>query len=716
MTNAIDASVTLDDVFSVVTGKRVPLAPELAGYLALEIAEAAGAGAGEIDPKSVYVGEEGSVAIVRKGGTGDAETSIRGLLGRLLEASGSQTSAVAAVAKRKTAGGVSALVEELEAALIPVNRSAGRRALARLAREVKRVTQGVGRNASAAPPPMRAPVARGDAPPSPRLPRVPDRQILDEEDAAVTLARDPGAKPSPPPPRPPLAPPLAAPAPRARLPGPGPAAGALPKMPSPSPSPGAAATGVQSTFLETPPSRQGPKLFARSEVDSLLDTFEVSDNDGDKAVARELKAMVGLDPTPPPPDAEAIEKLSPHKPTAAAASAAPADDPVAALLAMTESPSSTEPGSPPARAPAPAPIPAAPPRHADPVDALLAATAAHSAPPPPMPGRPAAQAPSPQPPPAAPAPPPHQPPGPFARSAAPAAAPPPPSAPGSGPRLPAAPDSRRAPTARIPSPDRSTPKKKSGSSAGMVLVLVALLALAAGAAAIWKLKPGLLTGRTPENVALERASAEVARQQALQAAQQKSCRVTLIVSEIPSNAEVLLRMGQSPVDVPRMPVGARLEFVATAEGFAPKRGVVPAAQAWDPGPDGKPRYSLAIQLDKSTAKAGSLDPWPVGEPGTEVGGRGAPGTVQVIANPKGAEIWLLAGVGPEARIEQLPCEQDYEVLLANQSLRKRLAVTAKDIAERAEAPAGTEGAGTKLVKLSAATTDAAPTHSASAKP
>jgi len=36
---ALDASVTLDEVFTVVVQKRVPLAPELAGYLVLEIAE-----------------------------------------------------------------------------------------------------------------------------------------------------------------------------------------------------------------------------------------------------------------------------------------------------------------------------------------------------------------------------------------------------------------------------------------------------------------------------------------------------------------------------------------------------------------------------------------------------------------------------------------------------------------------------------------------------
>src|SRR6185503_20849507 len=70
---------------------------------------------------------------------------------KLLDASGSGTPALTAAAKRKPGNGLPALVEELEAALIPVNRAAGRRALARLARETKRVLMGIGRNASARP-------------------------------------------------------------------------------------------------------------------------------------------------------------------------------------------------------------------------------------------------------------------------------------------------------------------------------------------------------------------------------------------------------------------------------------------------------------------------------------------------------------------------------------------------------------------------------------
>jgi len=87
---ALDSSVTLDEVFAVVVNKRVPLAPELAGYLVLEIAERADPSGGDVDPRSVFVGEEGTVALVkpkREGATGDAEASIRSALARLLEAS-----------------------------------------------------------------------------------------------------------------------------------------------------------------------------------------------------------------------------------------------------------------------------------------------------------------------------------------------------------------------------------------------------------------------------------------------------------------------------------------------------------------------------------------------------------------------------------------------------------------------------------------------------
>jgi hypothetical protein len=174
----------------------------------------------------------------------------------------------------------------------------------------------------------------------------------------------------------------------------------------------------------------------------------------------------------------------------------------------------------------------------------------------------------------------------------------------------------------------------------------------------------------------------------------------LVVTGVPQHAEVLLRAGQAPLDVDKMPVGARLEFVATAEGYAPKRVVVPAGAAWDTGADGKPRFEAAVQLDKSRAKTGA-DPWPPGEPGSEVGGQGPPGTVRVVATPRGAEIWMLAGIGPEARVDQLRCDRELDILVAGPTtFRKRLHVSASDF--QPDEPATTRSkTATRIAHLSA---------------
>ncbi len=171
---AIGSSVTLEEVFAVVGTKRVPLAPELAGYLVLEVAEHADPNGGDVDPRSVFVGDEGTVALVkprRDGATGrrrsiDPRGPRAPARGERLADAGARGREQAQ--ERRQA--CHALAEELEAALIPVNRAAGRRALARLAREVKRVTLGVGRNATAARP---ASSRRTAAPPAPTLLRTP---------------------------------------------------------------------------------------------------------------------------------------------------------------------------------------------------------------------------------------------------------------------------------------------------------------------------------------------------------------------------------------------------------------------------------------------------------------------------------------------------------------------------------------------------------------
>lgn len=213
------------------------------------------------------------------------------------------------------------------------------------------------------------------------------------------------------------------------------------------------------------------------------------------------------------------------------------------------------------------------------------------------------------------------------------------------------------------------------------MLVFALLVVAGGTVAIWKFAPHVFTGKQrplPTAIAPTQPAPPPPK-----------CKVTLLLTEAPTNAEILLRMGQAPVDVERMPIGTRLEFIATAEGYAPRRAVINAESSWDKGPDGKPRIEVPIQLDTSKAKPGSVDPWPPAEPGSQVGGSGAPGTVRVISNVRGAEVWLLAGLGPEARIEQLRCDADIDVLFAGPAgLRRRLRVTDKEIAGLPADPQG----------------------------
>jgi hypothetical protein len=806
--SSLETSVTLEDVFTVVEAKRVPLAPELAGYLSLEIADGTDAGSGDVDPKTVFISEEGTVALVRPKRDsihGDAEASVRSLLTKLLDASGSGTPALSTAARRKPGNGLPALVEELEAALIPVNRAAGRRALARLAREVKRVLLGVGRNASVPPvvkeaapkampharPVLRkkatpqvgahssgqtqpaAPSAQDDAaarsgeapkPPEaakPVLEAAPpeaapekdrekrpavlrrsansfepepatakraneltelassmnavDNSVLgarteSREGSTETPEPEPAAPRAPPlPPAavaqkpPPVPPPPAktsgsSPAPALLKSPPAPPVGAKLPDPQPEPTPGPPAlpdTRLRAVVVADPPQagRETPRVpsadpvfFGRDDVDSLLDSFGVSNQHGDKQMARELKAIAGLSPTPPPPDAKTLAELTKDIGKDLPKRLEPkrdGGDSIEALLALADAsgpmPAITikgAPGSAPQLPEAPPIAPANLPP--SPIFGPTASTAAAGS----VPGAPAA----------------------LRQSAVDASASQTPRAADSSrnvAKLDAPPLDRpkarladkEKPKAELQQPPttkrhRPTDKRPRAPRTGMAMLVFALLVLAGGTVAIWKFAPHVFTGKKKPPATASTPSPIVAP---------PPCKVALVLTEVPANAEILLRMGQAPADVERMPVGTRLELVATAEGYSPRRAVLKADDVWNKGPDGKPRIEVPIQLDPSKAKPGAVDPWPAAEPGSQVGGSGAPGTVHVVSNVRGAEVWLLAGLGPEARIDQLRCDADIDVLLAGPpNLRKRLHVGEKEIAA-----ATANAQGNKVLNVSA---------------
>jgi len=242
-----------------------------------------------------------------------------------------------------------------------------------------------------------------------------------------------------------------------------------------------------------------------------------------------------------------------------------------------------------------------------------------------------------------------------------------------------------------PSPDedplgfRSTRRK-------VYLMLAILSVLTLGTVTLFRLEPGLLSGRTPDRIESEKQAAAAAAASIALRAAAASCRASLVVTDVPAGAEVLVRSGIAPVDVDRVPSGARLEFVALVDGYVPRRGVVPQGAEWDMT-GGKPRFELPIQLEKSHAKGGVIDPWPPAEPGSVVGGQGTPGTVHVVTSPRGAEVWMVAGGAGEAKLESLRCGSGLELMIAGtahgQPFRRRLRVDAAQLTPDASSNAVT---------------------------
>lgn len=161
--------VTLDEVFAAAGVRAASLVPETSGYLALAIGDATSRLPFAIEERSVMLTTEGNVGITRRGEMLPPQQAARGLrevLSRLLAAS--QGTAMPALAhagrtREESERGVDTVVEEIEAALIPVNRAAARRALARLARETIKAKEA----GKVRLQPVKAPVA--EVPPAPAL-------------------------------------------------------------------------------------------------------------------------------------------------------------------------------------------------------------------------------------------------------------------------------------------------------------------------------------------------------------------------------------------------------------------------------------------------------------------------------------------------------------------------------------------------------------------
>lgn len=344
-------SVTLDEVFAAAHNRAASLVPETSGYLALAVADASARLPFSIEDAMVLLTSEGTVKVSRGTQVITPEESaqrMRDMLSRLLDCSAGSMPALAATARPRTenADGVETFIRELEAALVPVNRAAARRALARLARETSRAKD-LGRlkrkrRPASAPPP--APPREQAVPPPARAEAQVARPQVNEE-ASVEVVFSP---PPPPVPQAIVAPPIVVEAPR---PEPAPIevepdetpVEAAPAEPTPSPEEpatvidAAVAPTEEAASAEQPRKRRVPSSHAslgatqKSEVEDLLDRFVVSTLSSPESMRQaraSLKRLAGLDPTPPPPAVEEIRRLTAALESSARAKRAEAAAPI----------------------------------------------------------------------------------------------------------------------------------------------------------------------------------------------------------------------------------------------------------------------------------------------------------------------------------------------------------------------------------------------------
>ncbi|HEY3495046.1 MAG TPA: hypothetical protein VGK73_10190 [Polyangiaceae bacterium] len=170
-------SVSLADVLAGASAQAVPLSAECAGYLVLAAADQTALAPRRILASDLELCPDGGVRVARTAACEerDAELDLRALLEELLLAASSVTPALLRAGRRAGTGSIAFLLREIETALIPVNRAAARRALARLQRETARALESGKLQRAKSPAPAPAPdvAPRSPAPAPAVAPRSP---------------------------------------------------------------------------------------------------------------------------------------------------------------------------------------------------------------------------------------------------------------------------------------------------------------------------------------------------------------------------------------------------------------------------------------------------------------------------------------------------------------------------------------------------------------
>lgn len=139
--------VTLPQILVAASTRHAHMVPESAGYLILALCEAIGCLPLAIPDSAIELSAEGAVAVTQQGKVviaPEASQTMRELFARLLAVTTGATPRLVAVARPRDISGersLDVLASEIEAALVPMNRAAGKRSLGRLARETLRAIE-----------------------------------------------------------------------------------------------------------------------------------------------------------------------------------------------------------------------------------------------------------------------------------------------------------------------------------------------------------------------------------------------------------------------------------------------------------------------------------------------------------------------------------------------------------------------------------------------
>ena len=189
-------SVKLHEIMSAARARSASLAAEVAGYLVLAAADQIAGAPRALGFDDVTLSDEGQVRVGGGHSADDAaaEHGLRAMLGLMLLDASSVTPGLLRAAHKGSGAGIEGLIREIEVALVPVNRAAARRALARLYRDVARARDSGRMAAWSAPAPAPAPAAAAvptrATPPALPEPRVPTpAPVVAEIDLGAVLSR-----------------------------------------------------------------------------------------------------------------------------------------------------------------------------------------------------------------------------------------------------------------------------------------------------------------------------------------------------------------------------------------------------------------------------------------------------------------------------------------------------------------------------------------------